>query len=107
MLNLPNNKSWFDFANWISRAFFNDCLEIINGRTEFSFLQEKIQVAINAHTFLIDLTKSSPEEINLFKQIVVEVIQVNQKDEKEFDNPKFKDIYLNKLKDLHNVLKSL
>lgn len=107
MVDLPNNKSWFDFANWISRTFFDDCLEVINSRNNFLFLQEKIKAAINAYTFLIDLTKSSPQEINLFKQVVEEVILLNQKNEKKFDDPKFRDVYSNKLNNLHNILQSL
>jgi hypothetical protein len=72
------DKAWFDFSSWISKAFLDDCLEIIETNTEFHEFKEGIEDTIKMYIFDIDLTNSNHETKNKFFKLVNKVIELNE-----------------------------
>lgn len=75
---LPENKFWSP-ADWVSRAFFEDCIEIANEKKQYKDILHDIKTALEDYSFTLDYRNESSEKLNHFKALVEDIIRLNEK----------------------------
>ncbi len=104
---LPYNKFWAH-AGWISRSFFDDCIEVIDGDTTYSDIKAEIQDTVKFHGFTLAYEHIEQNKLTRLLQLVDKVVFLNtNRGAQHFSNPDYFPAYLEKLQKLREVLKQV
>lgn len=101
---LPNGKLWAP-AGWVSRAFFDDCMEIADPDDLFSSFRKDIQEAVDFYSFTLSYQDITPDKLSALKKLVDVVIERNEELKgSNFNDPNWHPVYMEKLQELKNEL---
>lgn len=74
---LPNNNIW-SHANWVSRAFFSDSLEVIGNRRSFAEIKKDIEECIKNYSHTLSDEKIDREKLESLQNLVGDVLTMNK-----------------------------
>jgi hypothetical protein len=101
---LPNNKFWAH-AGWVSREFFDDCLELIGDDATFSDIKEEIEDTVKFHVFTLSYENIERSKLVRLQKLVDRIILLNNdRGDQHFNDPKWFPGYMEKLEKLRSVL---
>ena len=104
---LPNNKQWA-YAGWVSRSFFNDCLEVIGDDVTFADIKEDIVDTVKNYAFTLSYENIEQGKLQKLRHVVDKVIFLNSaRGEQQFRDTKWFLGYSEALEKLRDVLKEV
>lgn len=104
---LPNNKFWA-YAGWVSRGFFDDCLEVIGDDITLADIKEDIEDTVKFYGFTLSYENIERRKLVKLQELVNKVIILNKtRGALHFNEPKFFPGYIEALEKLNNVLKEV